>query len=482
MIKERIENMMNLSGNCKLMVFDLSCFDSVFDYSSILKIHGFKIVPYTNVETFRLEYEENLKTTTDRIAVIIKTDIYVPYDIQQKFRKVDISLGSVFPKLHADTLAKYARDIDLINYAYDSCYAEARTPNDTEGFIHKTALSESMINRYCTAKTSLLRQLCEEASRYTDWITIAKLKATIHYYTVMANVTVDLSFADEAFVRFIGSGYDSLSSELGASAPAILTKTLGFICGPGNRKAALVVMDGMSLFDFEIISRHFVGIEHELDGTYAIIPTTTPISRQSLLSGKYPRELEKPFSLANEEKEFIAAGVNHGYATNQIQYLRGYEPNISQFTKLVAVIINDVDEIVHGQRQERIGMYNDMNVLGKSGKLQGLIKQLVSSGFEVYITSDHGNTPCVGVGGFRSGVEMQSKSMRMTVLKNFAEKHALLDQYATEYPGHYLDKSFKYFVCEPGVSLDSKGESVMTHGGMTLDEVVVPFVKIKGVM
>ena len=163
---------------------------------------------------------------------------------------------------------------------------------------------------------------------------------------------------------------------------------------------------------------------------------------------------------------------------NNAVYLRGYEPNFGSLSKLMAIIISDVDEIAHGQRQGRIGMYNDMNVLAKEGKLQKLVKNLARSGFEVYITSDHGNTPCVGVGGFSSGVEMQSKSMRMAVLKDFADKHELIDQYATEYPGHYLDKNYKYYVCEPGVSYDSKGERVMTHGGMTIDEVIVPFVRI----
>ena len=36
-------------------------------------------------------------------------------------------------------------------------------------------------------------------------------------------------------------------------------------------------------------------------------------------------------------------------------------------------------------------------------------------------------------------------------------------------------------ICETGVSFDTKGEKVLTHGGITLDEVVVPFIKIKAV-
>jgi hypothetical protein len=50
-----------------------------------------------------------------------------------------------------------------------------------------------------------------------------------------------------------------------------------------------------------------------------------------------------------------------------------------------------------------------------------------------------------------------------------------------EYPKYYLPKEYDYLICNVGESLDIKGEAVMTHGGMSLDEVVVPFIKIKAV-
>jgi hypothetical protein len=67
----------------------------------------------------------------------------------------------------------------------------------------------------------------------------------------------------------------------------------------------------------------------------------------------------------------------------------------------------------------------------------------------------------------------------MAVLKDFAEVNDLLTKNASEYPGYYLDKTYRYFVCNPGVSFDNKGASVMTHGGISLDEVIVPFIRIK---
>lgn len=44
-----------------------------------------------------------------------------------------------------------------------------------------------------------------------------------------------------------------------------------------------------------------------------------------------------------------------------------------------------------------------------------------------------------------------------------------------------MDKQYKYFVCKKGITFDNVGESVVTHGGITMEEVIVPFIKIKAV-
>lgn len=71
----------------------------------------------------------------------------------------------------------------------------------------------------------------------------------------------------------------------------------------------------------------------------------------------------------------------------------------------------------------------------------------------------------------------------MIVLKDFANKDGLLEKYENliEYPGYYLDKKFDYLICGVGESFDAKGDEVMSHGGITIDEVIIPFIKIKAV-
>jgi hypothetical protein len=312
------------------------------------------------------------------------------------------------------------------------------------------------------------------------WIEIARKKALIDYYAAKANIWIDTSFVDAEFEKFIFDGYQKLSGETNKHAPAILPKVIDFI---SHGKTALIVVDGMSLFDFEVISRYLEGIDYEYHCTYALIPTTTAISRQGLLSGKYPRELENPFTLSQEEKGFMEAAKNAGYSKRQSLYAKGFNPPISHFTKFAAIIINDIDDLVHGQKQGRIGMYNDVSFWAKSGKVQTLIKDLYEQGFDIYITSDHGNTPCIGAGAIRNvGVEVETRSKRMLVLKDFAEGNDSFGDKVVTYPGYYLDKDYSYYVCEAGVSFDNKNEEVMTHGGISIDEVIVPFIKVKAVI
>ena len=126
-------------------------------------------------------------------------------------------------------------------------------------------------------------------------------------------------------------------------------------------------------------------------------------------------------------------------------------------------------------------MFSDINIIKKQAKLVALVKRLLSKGFDVYITADHGNTLCTGDGRLMgTGVETETKSRRMIVLKEYADKEKLIEQYnMIEYPKYYLNKDFDYLICAPGRSFDVKDETVMSHGGITVDEVIVPFITIK---
>ena len=480
---EIVADVLAIQYEKRLLIFDTEGVMIAFDYPTMLASSSYRVVSYDDIEAFRLLYENEIRNSDGKWAVIVSNDSYVPYDIRKKFYAVQLSLNTLFPRLDESTLKMNISDLDIIGFTYGEVFADKLSALETECFISKTVFSAANIERYLEFRRLVLTECISSSSgkplSYSEWFDIARARALVEVYAARAGLTVDLSFVDDAFAQFALGDYSKLSGQTSSAAPTILPKVFDYIA---KDKAALIVMDGMSLFDFNIFSRYFDGVEYELQCSYALIPSTTAISRQCLLSGKYPRQLENPFSLSKEEKGFYDAAAELGYTKKQAAYVRGYDVQPSPFTKLLAVIINDIDDIVHGQQQGRPGMYNDITLLAKTGRLQALIRFLHKAGFTVYLTADHGNTLCRGIGALRNtGVEVETKAKRMLILKDFADVSNDVTENTVEYPAYYLDKNYRYLICKTGVSFDNKNSEVMTHGGITLDEVIVPFVKIKAV-
>jgi len=282
------------------------------------------------------------------------------------------------------------------------------------------------------------------------------------------------------FQEYALRSFGTLSSKNDKDSPVLVSRAMEYMC-ENSSKFVVIVMDGMSEFDWNILSESFDGIAYEQSAAFAMIPSTTSVSRQCLLSNKFPSQLADPWSQGKERTEFVACAKAMGFSDEQIAYERGYTVQFSSFVRCGAIIINDVDDLVHAQPQGKIGMFNDISVMASEGRLASLTRSLLSDGFDVYITADHGNTQCTGTGRYvGAGVDVETRSHRMLVLRDFANKKSIMDKFAmVEYPKYYLPKENDYLICNSGTSLDVKGEQVMTHGGMTLDEVIVPFIKIK---
>lgn len=477
MLNERVTKLLSIEYENRLMIHDLESLDKTLEYNKILRDNGYRIIVYKDIEAFRNLYEKEIRNTESKIAVIHFKQIYIPYDIRKSFYEVNFSINTLFPRLNASVVKKYLDDLELIGYVYDSLFEDMETEKLTEQFITQTVFSKFNIDSYVKKKNNLILNKAQNATSYLDWINIAKDHSKLSVYSAQVGTELSPHSIDKLFQQFIFDGYQNLSGIVSENFPVILPKTMDFISG---RKIAIVVADGMSMFDFEILSKYLDDFEYDYYGSFALIPTTTSISRQSLLCGLYPVELNNPFSLSWEERGFYKAASQHGYNKQTALYGHGYDIYIGSFVRLAAIIINEIDDIVHGQKQGRLGMYNDINLLAKSNKFQSLFQNLLDKGFTIYLTADHGNTHCIGQGSLKqTGVETETRSKRMIVLKGFAEISNELKQRTIIYPGYYMDKNYQYLICKENTSFDDKGEDVMTHGGISIEEVIVPFVKIR---
>lgn len=366
-------------------------------YSVCFVAHGFRIIQYENDLIYRSKVEGFVRSGREKILMIARPDVYIPYDVQKTFRTRKIGISPLFPKLNALAIRDSVNlDYNLLALAYRKNFSDFSAYKATESFIRDSVQGKENVRDYVGILCRELKEAVDRAASYRDWFAIAEKKAAIHVMAEQYEIQVEIEELCHPFVDYILKDFGKLSAEMAEDTPVLVSRTMDYM-HDHSKKFAIIVMDGMSEFDWKILSKSFEGIRYDQSHAMAMIPTVTSVSRQCLLSNKFPRELENPWSQSREKKEFVDCARSMGYADAQIGYGRGYEAEFGAAVSCVSIIINDVDDMVHGQLQGRTGMYNDITLLMRQGKLAGTVRKLLRRGLDVYISADHGNVPCTGI-------------------------------------------------------------------------------------
>jgi hypothetical protein len=97
----------------------------------------------------------------------------------------------------------------------------------------------------------------------------------------------------------------------------------------------------------------------------------------------------------------------------------------------------------------------------------------------VWLTSDHGNTSATAQGRLKNpGVLGDPASKRAVIYQSFADAIELDKFNVNQYDGTYLPSGSNVWLFSPGACYGDSGKEYITHGGMTIEEVIVPFVRM----
>lgn len=97
------------------------------------------------------------------------------------------------------------------------------------------------------------------------------------------------------------------------------------------------------------------------------------------------------------------------------------------------------------------------------------------------MTSDHGNTSAIAKGRFSKPSVLVESASRRAVLYDASFDARELDKFdVIRYSGTYRPEGFVAYMFNADSCYGDSGKEYITHGGMTLEEAVVPFVRIGG--
>ncbi len=262
----------------------------------------------------------------------------------------------------------------------------------------------------------------------------------------------------------------------------------------GQERVTLLVLDGLALADWLPIgdawrARHpdWLFAERLL---LAQIPTVTAISRQALIGGLRPREFAATVTHNQAEaKLWSAFWAREDLPAVAAPYARlGQDAALPDAVtdhrvRAACLVENSIDEIVHGARLGAADVQASLRLwLDRvSPRLEAMIGALLGRGFTVYLASDHGHVEARGVGQPSEGVSVETRGKRARTYRDHrAAAHVREAFPETELWGDDGLLPEDVWAVMPGGrdAFAPHGDLIVTHGGLTLDEVIVPFVAI----
>ena len=297
----------------RMLLYDDDNLEKVQSFTAEFSARGFQVIRYEDDLHFRVEYEEAFRSDEGKYAILVRQDAYVPYDVRKLSREYHVSYGQLYPKLNRFVLRETTDlNLDLLSLAYENVYDDLTGRADTESFIRSTVCSKDNVRKYLDRQAAQLHSQAASATDYKDWMRIANMKAQIHVLAEEYRISVDVEDVNDLFVSFVLDNFGKLSSKIDRTSPVLVSKAMEYM-HDHSKKFVIIVMDGMSEFDWTILSRSFGDVVYEKADAYAMIPTITSISRQCLLSNKYPMQLVNPWGQSKEKQEFTDCARSLGY-------------------------------------------------------------------------------------------------------------------------------------------------------------------------
>jgi len=342
---------------------------------------------------------------------------------------------------------------------------------------------------------------------YRDWLTFAWRWAGVR--ARLAALPADPGpFLDElhevqtplevAFRTWLLAHYRGLSSLAVTTTPVLvhhIATVLRNAHGRGER-VALVVVDGLALDHWLTLRGDIKDASWAMQETACLawVPTLTTISRQAIFAGRAPYYFPESWNTTErEEQHWRRLGNDWGLTPSAVHFhkcplsLPGGTDDLAAIPqaedprlRLLGLVLNDVDQLTHHATLGLPEMQRNVRAWAARGRLRRLVAGLLSRGFTVYLSADHGSVEAVGAGQPREGALVEQRGERARVYSEPAFAEMVLAAYpqAERWPGVDLPAGLEVVVAKGHAAFASMGEEVVAHGGIAVEEVVVPFVRI----
>ena len=125
------------------------------------------------------------------------------------------------------------------------------------------------------------------------------------------------------------------------------------------------------------------------------------------------------------------------------------------------------------------GIYAELKLWLNKRYLERLLTDLLDSGFAVFIASDYGNQENIGIGHISEGALAETWDERVRVYRERYLRDKAVGTYSSiAWSGDGLPGDVFVLPAKSGEAFICEEDFVFSHGGISLEEVIVPSVHV----
>jgi len=419
-------------------------------------------------------------------------------------------------------------DHDSIRVYIDNLFVEGHLrPTDV---VKKTALPHAWmrfgvagdegtdaIERLRKLTEILQEQLPGEGSDYRAWLAFgmrwaewAGLRWSIApggMETDRAELETLHDSVEDRFAAWMQERFAALHSRSYLPRPAMVHQIAPFMAhgwsgaktSPADRKRALVVVDGLAMSQWFALREPLkarAGDAALVEGAvFAWVPTLTAVSRQAIFSAQLPLLFAKSIGTTQKEpgqwrrfweEKGVPAGAIHYVCqkkkeSDETMLNRVREAAEHPQCCVLGLVVGMVDQMMHGNPMGSAGLHAQVKHWAEEGHFSALIELLLNRGFSVFVTADHGNLEGAGIGKPNVGAIADERGERAHVFPEEALRAPVQDKFPTavSWPSIGLPADYLPLLAPARSAFIPEGKRTIAHGGISLEEVIVPFVEIR---
>lgn len=328
-----------------------------------------------------------------------------------------------------------------------------------------------------------------------DWFDVAKKWGELSYLKDIDSDNININKEEylkldkeitEIFERFIINNHKDQFHKNSSNNLVTIDRVLQYIRYCDSEKKLLFCFDGMGFQEWYCIRSYLK--EHGItsfreDAIYAMLPTVTSISRGALFNGEKEISKHKPDDIG------FMDNVNRwdNYSANEIFCflnvdMKWYDSYLDY--KCLGIVVNIVDDTAHDEKHINCSkrlMQEILSVRLKETELAEMFLNFIDAGYKVFITSDHGTVWCKGNDINIDKYLVDTRSKRAL---QYPEDILAREFYRKRPTELYLYKDNgvlgeKSIIFPKGRDMFAKKKNTaISHGGIHVEEVIVPFIEI----